>query len=45
VTVCRIVGVNPADLLTPGLGAVLLSGYAVIAVATGAVLMRCRDIA
>jgi len=40
-----IVGVNSADLLTPSLGAVLLSGYAVVAVATGAVLMQRRDIA
>jgi ABC-type transport system involved in multi-copper enzyme maturation permease subunit len=40
-----IVGVNSADLLTPGLGAVLLSGYAVVAVATGAILMQRRDIA
>ena len=40
-----IVGLNPADLLTPGLGAVLLGGYALVAVATGAVLMRRRDIA
>jgi hypothetical protein len=40
-----IVGVNSADLLTPGLGAVLLGGYAVVAVATGAVLMQRRDIA
>ena len=40
-----IVGINPADLLTPGLGAVLLGGYALVAVATGAVLMQRRDIA
>jgi ABC-2 type transport system permease protein len=40
-----VVGVNPADLLTPGLGALLLGGYALVAVATGAVLMRRRDIA
>jgi len=40
-----VVGVNPAELLTPGLGALLLGGYALIAVVTGAVLMRRRDIA
>jgi ABC-type transport system involved in multi-copper enzyme maturation permease subunit len=40
-----IVGVNPADLLTPALGAVLLGGYTVAAVAAGGVLMRRRDIA
>jgi ABC-type transport system involved in multi-copper enzyme maturation permease subunit len=40
-----VVGLNPAELLTPGLGAVLLGGYALVAVATGAVLMRRRDIA
>jgi ABC-2 type transport system permease protein len=40
-----IVGLNSADLLTPGLGAVLLGGYALVAVATGAVLMQRRDIA
>ena len=40
-----IVGINAADLLTPGQGAVLLGGYALVAVATGAVLMQRRDIA
>jgi hypothetical protein len=40
-----VVGVNPADLLTPGLGALLLGGYALVAVATGAILMQRRDIA
>jgi hypothetical protein len=40
-----VVGVNPADLLTPGLGALLLVGYALVAVATGAILMQRRDIA
>jgi ABC-2 type transport system permease protein len=40
-----IVGINPADLLTPALGAVLLGGYALVAVVTGAVLMQRRDIA
>jgi ABC-2 type transport system permease protein len=40
-----IVGINPAELLTPRLGAVLLGGYALVAVATGAVLMQRRDIA
>ena len=38
------VGINPADLLTPSLGALLLGGYALVAVATGAVLMQRRDI-
>jgi ABC-2 type transport system permease protein len=40
-----VVGINPAELLTPRLGAVLLGGYALVAVATGAVLMQHRDIA
>ena len=40
-----IVGINPADLLTPSLGAVLLGGYALVAVAAGAFLMQRRDIA
>ena len=40
-----IVGINPAELLTPILGAALLGGYALVAVATGAVLMQRRDIA
>ena len=40
-----IVGINPAELLTPSLGAALLAGYALVAVATGAILMRRRDIA
>ena len=39
-----IVGINAADLLTPSLGAVLLGGYALAAVATGAVLMQRRAI-
>jgi ABC-2 type transport system permease protein len=39
-----IVGINPADLLTPAVGALLLGGYAVAAVAAGAVLMLRRDI-
>ena len=40
-----IVGINPAELLTPILGAALLGGYALVAVATGAILMQRRDIA
>src|SRR5512132_1919298 len=40
-----VVGVNPADLLTPGLGALLLGGYALVAVATGGVWRRRGDIA
>ena len=39
-----IVGINPADLLTPGLGALLLGSYAAVAVGAGAVLMQRRDI-
>jgi ABC-type transport system involved in multi-copper enzyme maturation permease subunit len=39
-----IVGINPAELLTPGMGALLLGGYAVAAVAAGAILMQRRDI-
>ena len=39
-----IVGINPADLLTPGMGALLLDGYAFAAVAAGSVLMQRRDI-
>jgi ABC-2 type transport system permease protein len=39
-----IVGINPADLLTPGLGALLLGSYAAAAVGVGAVLMQRRDI-
>jgi ABC-2 type transport system permease protein len=39
-----IVGINSAELLTPSLGAVLLGGYALVALATGAVLMQRRDI-
>jgi ABC-type transport system involved in multi-copper enzyme maturation permease subunit len=40
-----IVGINPAELLTPILGAALLGGYALVAVATGAIVMQRRDIA
>ena len=39
-----IVGINPADLLTPGLGALLLGSYAAVAVGVGAVLMQRRNI-
>jgi ABC-2 type transport system permease protein len=39
-----IVGINPADLLTPGLGALLLGSYAAVAVGVGAVLMQRRSI-
>lgn len=39
-----IVGINPADLLTPGLGALLLGSYAAVAIGVGAVLMQRRDI-
>ena len=40
-----VVGLNPNDLLTPGVGALLLGAYALVAVATGAALMQRRDIA
>ena len=39
-----IVGINPAELLTPTMGALLLGGYAAVAVASGAILMQRRDI-
>ena len=39
-----IVGINPAELLTPALGALLLGAYAVVTVAAGGVLMQRRDI-
>ncbi len=39
------VGINSADLLTPGFGATLLGAYALVAVAAGGILMRRRDIA
>jgi ABC-2 type transport system permease protein len=39
-----LVGINAAELLTPSLGAVMLAGYALVALATGAVLMQRRDI-
>jgi ABC-2 type transport system permease protein len=39
-----VVGINPTELLTPALGALLLSAYSAVAVAAGAVLMQRRDI-
>jgi ABC-type transport system involved in multi-copper enzyme maturation permease subunit len=39
------VGLNPGSGLTPALGAVLLLGYAAVAVVAGAGLMQRRDIA
>ena len=39
-----IVGINPAELLTPALGALLLGAYAVMTVAAGGVVMQRRDI-
>ena len=39
-----VVGINPAELLTPTMGALLLGGYAAVAVASGAILMQRRDI-
>jgi ABC-2 type transport system permease protein len=39
-----LVGINPAELLTPALGALLLGTYAMVAVVAGGVLMRRRDI-
>lgn len=40
-----VVGINQAELLTPSLGAMVLGGYALVAVVTGSVLMQRRDIA
>jgi hypothetical protein len=40
-----VVGINPAELLAPSLGAVLLGEYALVAIAPGAVLIQIRDIA
>src|SRR5262245_46164053 len=39
-----VVGINATQLLAPAAGAMLLGGYALVAVATGAVLMQRRDI-
>lgn len=39
-----VVGLNPTELLTPALGALLLGAYAVAAVALGGMLMHRRDI-
>ena len=39
-----VVGLNPSELVTPALGALLLGAYAVVAVALGAILMQRRDI-
>lgn len=39
-----VVGINPVELLSPSQGAVLLGGYSLVALATGAVLMQRRDI-
>jgi ABC-2 type transport system permease protein len=39
-----VVGINPAELLTPALGALLLGAYALVAVVAGGVLMQRRDI-
>jgi ABC-type transport system involved in multi-copper enzyme maturation permease subunit len=39
-----VVGINPAELLTPVMGALLLGGYAAVAVTAGAVVMQRRDI-
>ena len=39
-----VVGINPAELLTPAFGALLLGGYAAVAVAAGGILMQRRDI-
>jgi ABC-type transport system involved in multi-copper enzyme maturation permease subunit len=40
-----VVGINSTELLTPAFGALVLGAYALVAVATGAVLMQRRDIA
>ena len=39
-----VVGINPAELLTPAIGTLLLGAYALVAVAAGGVLMQRRDI-
>ncbi len=39
-----VVGINPADVLSPGLGALVLGGYALVAIAAGGAMMRRRDI-
>lgn len=39
-----VVGINPTQVLTPALGALLLGGYAGVAVVAGAMLMQRRDI-
>lgn len=39
-----VVGINPAELLAPVMGALLLAGYAAVAVAAGAIVMQRRDI-
>ncbi|HET8526096.1 MAG TPA: ABC transporter permease [Actinomycetota bacterium] len=39
-----VVGINPADVLTPALGALLLGAYAAASVTAGAILMQRRDI-
>jgi ABC-2 type transport system permease protein len=38
-------GINASDVLTPALGALVLTAYAVVAVTAGSTLMRRRDIA
>ena len=39
-----VVGIDPAELLTPVMGALLLGGYAAAAVVVGAIVMQSRDI-
>jgi len=39
-----VVGINPTEVLTPALGALLLGAYALVAVALGGILMQRRDI-
>ena len=39
------VGINPEELLTPALGALVLSTYALLAITAGGILMQHRDIA
>jgi ABC-2 type transport system permease protein len=38
-------GINTSDVLTPALGALVLAGYAIVAVTAGSTLMGRRDIA
>jgi hypothetical protein len=39
-----VVGINAGDLLAPAAAAMLLGGYAMLAIVAGGALMRRRDI-